>query len=311
MMSFISRSSLRYWLGKTLYNIVCNLTAITARLKAREFQSSQGILRYYIHNNPGKPMLVFLHGFSGNKELWLNTVWSLRHSHSVLIPDLPGHGESDAPSSSQYQPEDHASLIEELLQAEGIKTCCLVGSSMGCAVAAALLAESRARIPAALFINPFGVTREQITAIQHFKAGTTSPFQIESVDDYHEFFSLISCQPMWIPRWIKDYLAIEHMRRNDQIAQMFSALKSSEPFLPRLQALQKKQSFSLIVLAGQQDAVVTTECFSMLEQELDNCQLYWLDDSGHLPMLETPKVLATAIQCLLPCSEVKTGLNTD
>lgn len=89
------------------------------------FRSS---LRYYNYNKPGKPMLVFLHGFSGNKEIWLNTVWSLRHSHSVLIPDLPGHGESDVPLSNQYQPEDHASLIEELLKAEGINTCCLTAS---------------------------------------------------------------------------------------------------------------------------------------------------------------------------------------
>ncbi|WP_317498393.1 alpha/beta hydrolase [Idiomarina sp. Sol25] len=243
-------------------------------------------------------MLVFLHGFNGNKELWLSTVFPLRSTHGVLIPDLPGHGASDNPENGDYRLEAYASAITELLLAEGITNYCLVGSSMGCAVAANLIRGSVSNIHALFFISPFGITERQIRKIRNFRKGTNSPFIVKDIDDYKAFFQTVVHKPLRIPGWVKYYLAIDHIRRNEHIEVMFDALVTSNECLSTLQ----KERIPLIVLAGRADVVVDTDCFTFLENQLYDCQLHWLSNIGHLPMLEAPKRLATAIQYLLPCS---------
>jgi pimeloyl-ACP methyl ester carboxylesterase len=91
-----------------------------------EFQSTN--IFYSISGN-GKA-LVLLHGFLESKEMWLDFEKELSRYFQVIIIDLPGHGQSD-PLKQPLTMELMAGAVDAVLQHLKIKTCVMIGHSMG------------------------------------------------------------------------------------------------------------------------------------------------------------------------------------
>jgi pimeloyl-ACP methyl ester carboxylesterase len=82
----------------------------------------------------GKPAIVFLHGAGMDHTVWQLPARSFAwHGHSVLAPDLPGHGRSDGPPLGSVAAM--ATWAANLLDAAGVRNAALVGHSMGGAIA--------------------------------------------------------------------------------------------------------------------------------------------------------------------------------
>jgi len=94
----------------------------------------------------GLPVLL-LHGFTGSGGSWGETIVErLAARRRVLIPDLPGHGRSDAPREpGRYTVEAVVADLCDLLDVHGVGTADWVGYSMGgrIALGAAVLAPRR------------------------------------------------------------------------------------------------------------------------------------------------------------------------
>lgn len=74
--------------------------------------------------NPGAPVLVLLHGFTGCKEFWAPLAERWRDAWDVWAPDLPGHGESGLPEGGLAE-------AAEVLTAEMPQPATVVGYSLG------------------------------------------------------------------------------------------------------------------------------------------------------------------------------------
>ncbi|CEN49046.1 Beta-ketoadipate enol-lactone hydrolase I (fragment) [Capnocytophaga canimorsus] len=84
---------------------------------------------FYTKKGKGKAVIL-LHGFLENHTIWEKFAEELSATHRVITPDLAGHGKT--PCFSEIHPmEMMAEGIFEILQAEKIKDCILVGHSMG------------------------------------------------------------------------------------------------------------------------------------------------------------------------------------
>jgi pimeloyl-ACP methyl ester carboxylesterase len=75
--------------------------------------------------------LMLVHGFGEAGDVWDLQTDSLAGGFRVLVPDLPGSGDSPLPAVGDFGMEDHARCLLRILDAEGIGTCTLVGHSMG------------------------------------------------------------------------------------------------------------------------------------------------------------------------------------
>lgn len=73
---------------------------------------------------------IFLHGTSANRRVWQPTMELLREICLSIALDQRGHGESDKPSSG-YDALDFAKDVVNVLDAEKIERCLLVGHSLG------------------------------------------------------------------------------------------------------------------------------------------------------------------------------------
>jgi pimeloyl-ACP methyl ester carboxylesterase len=84
----------------------------------------------YRKSGKGK-VLVLLHGFGEDGHVWDQQMAVLEQSMMVLIPDLPGTGQSERWEESGIEITDYAKAILAILDAEGISKCSLLGHSMG------------------------------------------------------------------------------------------------------------------------------------------------------------------------------------
>ena len=80
------------------------------------------------------PPLLLVHGLFDDSLTWRKVIPSAR-SHTVIAPDLFGHGESDAPRHADYYLEGHAGTLRDLLEVLGHHRVTIVGHSLGGGIA--------------------------------------------------------------------------------------------------------------------------------------------------------------------------------
>jgi pimeloyl-ACP methyl ester carboxylesterase len=80
------------------------------------------------------PPVVLIHGMVNSSRHWEAVALRLAERHTVVAPDLIGHGDSATPRGD-YSLGAHASSIRDLLTAIGIDRASIVGHSLGGGVA--------------------------------------------------------------------------------------------------------------------------------------------------------------------------------
>src|SRR5436853_2489704 len=80
------------------------------------------------------PALLLIHGIAGTNAVWEDVFPELATDHTVIAPDLPGHGESGA-SAGDYSLGAMAAAVRDLLIALGHERATVIGHSLGGGVA--------------------------------------------------------------------------------------------------------------------------------------------------------------------------------
>ena len=80
------------------------------------------------------PPVVLVHGMVNSSRHWQAVALRLAERHTVIAPDLVGHGDSATPRGD-YSLGAHAAVIRDLLSALGIGRATVVGHSLGGGVA--------------------------------------------------------------------------------------------------------------------------------------------------------------------------------
>jgi pimeloyl-ACP methyl ester carboxylesterase/putative sterol carrier protein len=101
----------------------------------------------------GPPVLA-LHGLGGTKISMLPLVPPLAQHHRLIIPDLPGHGASDKPVSTEYTPRSYARTVRRLMDALEVDRAVVIGNSLGGRVALELGVRSPDRVRALALLAP-------------------------------------------------------------------------------------------------------------------------------------------------------------
>ncbi len=85
-------------------------------------------LFYKTLGDPKKPALVFFHGFLGSHKDWISLASKMTSSYFVILPDLPGHGQSDKTVLSF---RSLAYSLQRLLKSLNRSSAGFIGYSMG------------------------------------------------------------------------------------------------------------------------------------------------------------------------------------
>lgn len=104
------------------------------------------------------PPMVLLHGPGESALWWLRVLPDLVRTHRVLVPDLPGHGESTAPDGTLDGDAVHR-WLETLLEQTCSSPPTLVGHLLGGAIAARYAVTPDARLERLVLVDSLGLGR--------------------------------------------------------------------------------------------------------------------------------------------------------
>src|SRR6266705_392511 len=88
-----------------------------------------GVKLHYCIGGKGGPV-VLLHGYAETSHMWLPIMPLLAKSHTVIVPDLRGAGDSSKPESG-YDKKNMAVDIHELVLSLGFDRASIVGHDIG------------------------------------------------------------------------------------------------------------------------------------------------------------------------------------
>jgi len=138
---------------------------LRARAEARfpplgEIRAVDGVRLHYVDHVPpgwqaGDPVLVFVHGASGNlRDPRMAFFDALSQRHRLVFVDRPGHGHSERGGGEAHSPERQADLILGLMRALKLRDTVAVGHSWGGSVIAQMGLKAPELVRGLVFVAP-------------------------------------------------------------------------------------------------------------------------------------------------------------
>jgi abhydrolase domain-containing protein 6 len=246
----------------------------------------------YLEGGEG-PTLVLVHGFTGSKENWLLAAPHLR-GFRLLVPDLPGWGESDRLPGADYGIRAQAVRLAAFLDALAVEDAVLVGHSMGGHIAGVLASERPERLRALVLMNAAGVQFLENDFARRLAEGD-NPFAIDSPEAFDRWLDELFVHRPWAPRRVIHALGREQMAQRDFLnALMDDLARGQDAYL--LQARLPAIHLPTLVIWCEGDRLLDVSSVQVLAAGLQDGRSRILDDCGHMPMMEKPVETAELLE---------------
>src|SRR4051795_5294693 len=105
------------------------------------------------------PAILLIHGITSNSDTWDRVFGLLAEDHTVIAPDLIGHGESAKPRGD-YSMGAYASGLRDLCAALDIDSATFVGHSLGGGIAMQMAYQFPERCERLVLVSSGGLGRE-------------------------------------------------------------------------------------------------------------------------------------------------------
>jgi pimeloyl-ACP methyl ester carboxylesterase len=120
-----------------------------------QYRTVHGYRRAFVHVGRG-PALLLIHGIGDRHDTWLPAIAELARDHTVIAPDLLGHGRSDKPRAD-YSVPAYANAMRDLLTVLGVERATVVGHSLGGGIAMQFAYQYPERCERVALVAPGGV----------------------------------------------------------------------------------------------------------------------------------------------------------
>lgn len=253
----------------------------------------------FVRAGAGDP-IVFLHNGGTSHAIWRFQIAQLARAHEVFALDLPGYGASAKPSDG-YGLDTYTDLVEAFIVHHQLSPVTLVGNCMGSAIALNFACRHSTDVRCLILINP-------LTEATLVGSKFTRP--LYWVDQKLPVAGRLAGQfpklPRWLPPLMTPMLVGESGRRErtHRDGDLRAALRSEGGMrsltglladIPRYRdfdALQPKRDVPgfppLCTVWGEQNRVLSADAGRVLNESLRPERAEWLEQCGHLPMLEEP-----------------------
>jgi pimeloyl-ACP methyl ester carboxylesterase len=230
----------------------------------------------------GDPLLV-LHHSTGNTG-WNHFHQCLSDGFEVIVPDLPGYGQSAMPDWAR-EPRDLAILMLQYLRAQELGGVHLVGLGFGGFIAAEMATMSPERLASLVLIGAPGLKPDEGEILdqmlmdhgEYAKAG----FRDEATASHHLGEEIDrELTSLW------------------QFNRVMTARICWRPYMfnPRLPALLPGVPIPTLLVWGGADRVVPLSIARQYERGLPDARLELVEEAGHLVEVEEPQRVADLVK---------------
>ena len=246
---------------------------------------ANGISIAYERCGKGTP-LVLLHGYPLDHTIWEPVLPLLKNDFDLILPDLRGFGESDAPAIP-YGMADLAADIAALLGVLNIWKAVIAGHSMGGYVA---LAFARAYPQRTLGM---GLVASQVLAdTPEKKAGRYQEANDILAHGVREVAEGMSVKLTADPGLQAKLRILILRQRPEGLAGALRAMAER----PDSSALLPGSDFPVVLIHGLSDELIPVERARSVKAAVPNAHLAEIPAVGHMPMMEAPQETAVAIK---------------
>ncbi len=243
----------------------------------------------YLEGGKG-PTILLLHGYTGNKDNWTRFAVYLTKDYHVVIPDIPGYGESSMIEKASYDLSNQITRLHKFAQAIELKKFHVAGNSMGGFFAGTYAVRYPDEIISVGLFDAAGVVSLEKSIVMKMMKEDENMLVLKDSNDLPRLMSLFFTNPPSLPYplkkvFIQTALANRKFYEKER-KEIFPDFYSLEKELPNIKA-------QTLILWGDQDKVLDVSSVPVFEKGLKNHKTVIIKDCGHLPMLEKPQETAT------------------
>ncbi len=249
-----------------------------------------GDTRWVYYEGGEGPNIMLLHGFASSKEVWLPTAKILSAHFHVIIPDLPGWGESTRDAGASYNIDAQAIRLDGFVQTLGQQRFVLVGHSMGGAVAGVYAAQHPEHVAELALVDSFGLKYNENAFAKAAMAGK-NPFVFDDRAGFATATSLAFEKPLNLPGRFIDVLVDRNRQDHAFIQHTFEELRDPSQYL----AVQSRLDHLTMPVMGlwcHDDKIIDVSAQDSLRNGLAHAaaiSMSTINGCNHMPMLEKPE----------------------
>ena len=246
------------------------------------------------------PMIVMLHGYTGSKENWYRLAKVLGRHYRLVVPDLPGWGESARDVHANYGYAAEAARVVAFLRYIDGAPVTLLGHSMGGGVAAVVAARHPDLVARVGLLDPSGVEFAE-NAFGRSVLDGGNPFGVHDAASLEHYLSILfhdhASRP-WMPWPAAHALIAQRSREGDFEQSVLDRIgRGDERFLPGEEAARIRQPALLVW--GAQDRVIDPSAMDLYAAHIPQARKLLLPGSGHMTLMEFPDAVADAVRSLV------------
>nr|XP_016847176.1 PREDICTED: monoacylglycerol lipase ABHD6 [Anolis carolinensis] len=252
---------------------------------------------YFSRGEPGsRPSVLMLHGFSFNKDMWLNAIKLFPRDVHLVCLDMPGHGKTTRLLAENYTAVDQAKKIHQFVEWTNLnkKPFHLVGMSMGGMIAGVYAALYPSDVCALSLLCPPGlqhtVESEFIRQLKDLRKSTNShnnPLILMTVQQGEDLLKLGLYQPKTINmQLLKGYLE-DRRPHKSFFLKCFLDMTSMESRYSLHDNMSKIKAPTQIIW-GKDDKVMDPSGAEIIAKGIPDSQVHMLDKCGHFITLDRP-----------------------
>lgn len=243
------------------------------------------------------PVIVLIHGITGRSDQWEPAIEHLAAHHTVIAPDLLGHGESAKPRGD-YSLGAYASAVRDTMVALGHDSATVVGHSLGGGIAMQFAYQFPERVERLVLVSSGGLGRE----VHPLLRASTLPGS-EWVMPW-----LMHARVLGAGEAIGRMLGVLKLQAGTDLAEVargFASLGDAEArdaFIATMRAvldpggqrvsavdrLYLTEDLPSLLIWGSDDPIIPAEHGRAAHELMPGSRFELLDGVGHFPQLEEP-----------------------
>ena len=232
------------------------------------------------------PLLVLLHGGGEQAGTWAQVIEPLLERYRLLVPDLPGHGESE-PSEGPLPFDEVVSGLEAFLDVQGENNqMILVGNSMGAWLATLEAHRNPDRVVRAVAVNGGPLTWDPSNP-------SLTPVDREAARELMEFMRDPSSPKL--PDFVLDDIVRENA--TGPLGRLLQVPASYEEYL--LDDRLGEISTPVELVWGESDRWMSLEYAERMLAGLPRARLTKIEACGHIPQNECPQRFVETLLAVL------------
>ncbi|HLX83866.1 MAG TPA: alpha/beta fold hydrolase [Terriglobales bacterium] len=249
---------------------------------------------FYEIRGKGAPV-VLLHPFPCDHEFWNPVAAALESRYQLILPDLRGHGDSDAGEGPALM-QKHAADVARVLDAVGIGKAAFIGCSIGGYILFEFWRRFRARVTSLTLCDtrPQADTPEarsnRLKAAATVLEQGTEPF-FETMIPKLMGSTTVSARP--------DIVAGALAMMREMSAEDISQVQRGTAERPDSVADLKTISVPTLIVIGEEDVLSTVADGELMRQNIAGSRLKVIPKAGHYAPWEQPEAVGKILRQFL------------